>query len=63
MDRLTVNQLVERLHNAVDPEDRDHVYVRLILHGREKPTATGRAEYVNGGTGYDFVNIVGDQRD
>ena len=55
---MTVNELIAQLHRAVDAEDRDHVEVRLVIHGYEDPTQTAMAEYTNAGTGYHFVNII-----
>ena len=60
LTELTVNELLRAIDVAVDPIDRDHVKVRLIVHGTEDSrSATARAAYVNAGTGHPFVNIVG----
>lgn len=54
---MTVNEAIRSLKNAVDPEDRDYVNVRLVIHGEDGSSA-GYALTTSGGTGYPFVNLV-----
>ena len=54
---MTVNDVIRALKGAVDPQDRDYVNVRLIIHGEDGSHA-GYAITTSGGTGYPFINLV-----
>ena len=54
---MTVNEAIRALKSAVDPQDRDYVNVRLVIHSEDGSSA-GYALTTSGGTGYPFINIV-----